>query len=91
MSLQPIPATNDELAKNIARQILQQIKSVRDNVDRLRTQGVAARPPTEERTMPDGRVIPASPGIPAISGNAIENALGELNCELLDQVKEILG
>ena len=52
---------------------------------------MAARPPTEERTMPDGRVIPASHGIPAISGNAIENALGELNCELLDQVKEILG
>ena len=91
MSLQPIPVTTDELAKNVARQILQQIKSVRDNVNKLRTEGVPARPAVPERTLPDGRVIPATAAVPAITGAAIEAALGAPNCALLDQVRDAIG
>jgi hypothetical protein len=91
MSLQPIPVTTDELAKNVARQILQQIKSVRDNVNKLRTEGVPARPAVPERELPDGRIIPATPAVPAITADAINAALGTANCELLDEMRDALS
>jgi len=90
MSLQPIPVTTNELAKNVARQILQQVKSVKNNVSKLRTEGVPARPATPGRTLPDGRVIPATPAAIAISSDAINAALGVDNCEILDKIKDAI-
>jgi hypothetical protein len=90
MKLQPILVTKDDLAKNVARQILQQIKSVRDSVVKIRSEGVPARLATEERTLPDGRVIPASAGVPAIPASAIDAALGAENCAVLDEIKNLI-
>jgi diacylglycerol kinase family enzyme len=90
MSLQPIPVTNDESAKNIARQILQQIKFLKENIERLRTKGVPSRPASPERVLADGRVIPAMPAAIAISPDAINAALGVDNCEILDKIKDAI-
>jgi len=91
MPLQPVAVTTDELAKNVARQILQQIKSVKDNVAKIRSEGIAARPEVPARTLEDGRVIPASAAVPAIPAAAIDAALGKENCALLDSLKTAIG
>jgi len=91
MPLQPVAVTTDELAKNVARQILNQIKSIKDNVAKLRAEGVPARPAVAARTLEDGRVIPASPAVAAIPAAAIDAALGKENCALLDGIKDAIG
>jgi hypothetical protein len=91
MPLQPVAVTTDELAKNIARQILNQIKSVKDNIAKIRAEGVPARPAVAARTLEDGRIIPASAAVPAIPATAIDAALGAENCALLDSIKTAIG
>lgn len=91
MPIQNIDVTTDELAKNVARQILQQISSTRNNIAKLREEGVPARPATPARELPDGRVIPASPAVAAITAAAINTALGEANCAILDDLAELIG
>jgi len=87
MPLQPVAITTDELAKNVARQILNQIKSVKDNIAKIRAEGVPSRPAVAARTLEDGRVIPAAAAVPAIPASAINAALGAENCALLDSIK----
>lgn len=91
MPLQPVAVTTDELAKNVARQILQQVKFIKDNVSKLRAEGVPARLAVPPRTLEDGRVIPASPAVAAIPAAAIDAALGAENCALLDSLKDAIG
>jgi hypothetical protein len=91
MPLQPVAVTTDELAKNVARQILNQINSIKNNVVKLRAEGVPARPAVAERVSEDGRVFPAIPAVPAIPAAAIDAALGAENCALLDGIKDAIG
>lgn len=91
MQLQPINTTADELAKQIARQILHQIVTTATQISKLRKDGmpaVAARP---EQVLPDGRKIPATEARPAVTGAEVDKALGTANVAILSALSDALG
>jgi hypothetical protein len=91
MPLQPIEPTADELAKNVARQILQQIGNTAKQVAKLRADGVPAVAARAAQTLPDGRIIPAVEARPAVTGARIDAALGQSNVAILSALSTALG
>lgn len=91
--LQAITPTESVIANQVAQRLVNEIINTAKRVVAIRTEGipaVEAAPATPEQTLPDGRVIPARPARPAtaaISAAAINAALGESNCALLDSIK----
>ncbi len=75
MPLNPIPVSADSAAENLVRQMVDQVTATAQRIIQVRTNGVAAQPETAARQLPDGRVIPARPGQPAISPAKIEEIL----------------
>jgi hypothetical protein len=97
MPLQPLEPTEDLIAHQIAQRSLAQLVQAAQQIVTLRTAGVpavAAIPATPEETLPDGRKVSARPARPAtiaISAAALDKAYKQSNCEVLDQIKELLG
>lgn len=89
--LQPISLDASELAKNAARQILNQVSTTASNIVRLRKNGMPIVPAREEFKTPDGRVIPATEERPAVTGEQIDEALGEKNVAVLSELASALG
>lgn len=91
--LQEITPTESMVANQAAQRLVSEIINMSKRVIAIRTQGIPAVegvPETLEQTLPDGRKIPARPSRPAIaaiSADAINAALGEENCALLDAIK----
>jgi len=94
--LQAITPTESVIANQVAARLVSEILNVANRVDAIRTDGIPAIeavPATPEQTLPDGRVIPARPARPAVaavSAGAIDEALGQANCAILDAVKDAL-
>jgi hypothetical protein len=94
--LQEITPTESVIANQVAQRLVNEIINTAKRVNAIRTEGipaVAAIPATPEQTLPDGRIMPARPARPAtaaISAAAINAALGESNCVLLDSVKSAI-
>jgi hypothetical protein len=91
--LQEITPTESVIANQVAARLVNEILNTAKRVEAIRTEGIpaiAAAEATPEQTLPDGRKIharPARPAVPAISAEAIDAALGESNCALLDSIK----
>ena len=94
--LQEITPTESVIANQVAARLVSEILSVAKRVAAIRTEGIPAieaAPATPEQELPDGRVMPARPARPAVaavSAAAIDAALGEANCALLDSIKEAI-
>ena len=94
--LQEITPTESVIANQVAARLVNEILNTAKRIDAIRTEGipaVAAIEATPEQTLPDGRVMPARPARPAmaaISADAINAALGEENCALLDSIKDAI-
>jgi|LakMenEpi03Aug12_release.lakeMendotaPanAssembly.Ray.scaffolds.fasta_scaffold293549_1 hypothetical protein len=93
MPLEQIVPTESLIANQVAARLVSEILNTAKRVDAIRTEGIpaiAAAEATPEQTLPDGRKMPARPArpaVPAISAEAINAALGEDNCNLLDSIK----
>jgi len=91
--LKEITPTESVIANQVAARLVNEILNTAKRVDAIRTEGIpaiAAVEATPEQTLPDGRKIPARPARPAVaavSAAAINAALGEDNCALLDSIK----
>lgn len=91
--LKEITPTESVIANQVAARLVSEILNVAKRVEAIRTQGIPAIeavPATPEQPLPDGRKIPARPARPAVaavSAAAINAALGEDNCDLLDSIK----
>jgi hypothetical protein len=86
MPLQPVTTSESTAAELLAQRVVNNIKQVTNEVNKLRTEGVPARPAREEQIV-NGRVIPAFAGTPAITPQAFNEALGETNCALFDALR----
>lgn len=91
--LKEITPTESVIANQVAARLVNEIINTAKRVIAIRAEGipaVAAIEATPEQTLPDGRVMPARPARPAtaaISAKAINAALGDSNCALLDALK----
>lgn len=91
--LKEITPTESVIANQVAQRIVTEIVNLSKRIVAIRAEGIpaiAASPATPEQTLPDGRKIPARPArpaVPATSAEAINAALGEDNCDLLDSIK----
>lgn len=94
--LKEITPTESVIANQVAARLVSEILNTAKRVDAIRTEGIpaiAAVAATPEQTLPDGRKMPARPARPAtaaISAAAINAALGEDNCALLDSIKDAI-
>ena len=84
--LQPVTTSESTAAELLAQRVVSNIKQVANEVNKLRTEGIPARPAREEQIV-NGRVIPAFAGTPAITPQALNEALGEANCALFDALR----
>lgn len=87
MPLQPVAQSESTAAEVLAQRVVNEVIKVATEVNKLRTEGVPARLAREAQTTPDGRVIPAFAGTPAITPQAFNEALGEANCALFDALR----
>jgi hypothetical protein len=91
--IKKITPTESMVANQVAARLITEILNTAKRVVAIRTEGipaVEASPATTEQTLPNGRKVPARPARPAIaavSADAINAALGEENCALLDAIK----
>ena len=90
MPLQPVQPTEKTLANQLAQRMVQDVAATAKRVGDYRSNGMPEVAEQEARTLPDGRVVPARPAQPAISKAALEEALGEKNCDVLDILKAVL-
>lgn len=91
MPLQPIAPTETALANQVAQRIIQDALNTAKRINEIRTNGLPAVAAQPETPMPNGQTRPAQPAIPAVSAEAINAALGEDNCAILDALKAALG
>jgi len=97
MPLQPVAPTEVVLANQIAARMIQEVMQTAARINELRAKGIAAQPAVAAvaaSTGPQGQPIPAQPARPAVAGvsaAAIDAALGEDNCALLDEIRTALG
>ena len=91
--LKEITPTESVIANQVAARLVNEIINTAKRVIAIRAEGiptVAAIEAIPEQTLPNGRVMPARPARPAtaaISAKAINAALGESNCTLLDALE----
>lgn len=91
MALNPIQISESTAAEQVAQRLINDIVTMAQRVIKLREEGLPAIPARPATTTPDGRQIPAYPGSPGVSAEALNAALGADNREALDQVRIALG
>ena len=91
MQLQPIDTTADEVSKQVARQVLQQVVTTATQIAKIRKEGIPAVAARPEQVLPDGRKTPAVAARPAITGADVDKALGATNVAILSALSTALG
>ena len=90
--LQPVSPTPSVLANMHASRDVQQVAQLAQAIAKKRAEGIPAAAAQPERVAPNGQVIPARPGMPAVTAAEYRASLGESNNALFESLsKSLLG